>query len=360
VISVYLPGGYRSGISDFTAPIQLVRQQTTIKVPSLKTSQKSTIAGPLYGENMLTTVFRFSSTIHNDSLINTEGYSDDNVGGYWNENNTKPPGSSAKSFLCPILRDFAVDGQLGDLTNMFRAGRIHIKAIGAQLNNLLLFNIPGTAITIDAVDRSLDDDRNPLGWVSLYDRVQTTLSNICVSSSLGGIVIKDSGVKLSQITLFNVVGVGLLIQADQTEAEISGGWLNDVASPTLVSMPSHQIGCKVKITGQGSGGTVLDLRGSDLNTLSGDGNVFDITWLGNDFTPVIYPDGGTDFNLADGTEIWINGVKQKPNDLLQSDLETKVYNLSSTIIIPRQVSRLAIQPPYLGTSLQKPAGATYR
>ncbi len=61
--------------------------------------------------------------------------------------------------------------------------------------------------------------------------------------------------------------------------------------------------------GAGDGGTVFDLSASGLDRVDGLGNEFKIKWSGS-AKRVIYPGGGTTYNLAPGTQLWVDGRLQ--------------------------------------------------
>ena len=83
-----------------------------------------------------------------------------------------------------------------------------------------------------------------------------------------------------------------------------------VDKPTAVRVDSSIKNCRISIRGSAQHGTVLDLSQSGLNTDNGKGNEFDIHWVGA-ATKVLYPGGGTKFNLAPGTVVKVNGVVQQ-------------------------------------------------
>ncbi len=66
----------------------------------------------------------------------------------------------------------------------------------------------------------------------------------------------------------------------------------------------------VCIRGYLGAGVALDLSESGLDKANGQGNHFDIKCNGGG-TPIIFPGGGTKYNLAPGTLVWLNGVLQK-------------------------------------------------
>jgi hypothetical protein len=68
-------------------------------------------------------------------------------------------------------------------------------------------------------------------------------------------------------------------------------------------------GSTVELRGAGDGGTVLDLSASGLDRVVGLGNEFKIKWSGT-AKRVIYPGGGGIYNLAPGTQLWIDGRLQ--------------------------------------------------
>ncbi len=102
---------------------------------------------------------------------------------------------------------------------------------------------------------------------------------------------------------------GVIFRGHHNELHLRGGW-DGTANATFVRVASPITTCKLDITCGGNGGTVLDLSASGLDKTNGLGNEITIRCAGT-ATPVLYPGGGTKFNLAPGSEVTINGVQQR-------------------------------------------------
>lgn len=101
---------------------------------------------------------------------------------------------------------------------------------------------------------------------------------------------------------------GLILRGNRQKVDLKGGW-NSPCKATYVRVEGTVTGSTVEIRGTGDGGTVLDLSASDLNKVEGGGNEFKIKW-GGTANRVIYPGGGSHYNLAPGTQLWIDGQLQ--------------------------------------------------
>ncbi len=101
---------------------------------------------------------------------------------------------------------------------------------------------------------------------------------------------------------------GLILRGNRQKIDLKGGW-NSPCKATFVRVEGTVTGSTVEIRGTGDGGTVLDLSASNLNKVDGAGNEFKIKW-GGSANRVIYPGGGNVYNLAPGTQLWIDGQLQ--------------------------------------------------
>jgi hypothetical protein len=102
---------------------------------------------------------------------------------------------------------------------------------------------------------------------------------------------------------------GVIIRGRHNRLVLRGGWNATQTKSRFVRAAETITGCTIEITGHGNGGAVLDLSATKLDQVDGRGNRFVINW-DESATPVIYPGGGTTYNLAAGTEITINGRLQ--------------------------------------------------
>jgi hypothetical protein len=102
--------------------------------------------------------------------------------------------------------------------------------------------------------------------------------------------------------------VGLILRGSHNKIELRGAWPK--SNPTLVRVAEPVTLCTVEIYGGGDGGTVLDLSASGLDRINGQGNEFKVKWGGSGTRRVVYPSGGTTYNLAPGTQVWIDGQLQ--------------------------------------------------
>lgn len=262
--TVYFQQGYRSGVWNHKAPIMIPRRQAELKIPSIAPSsppngigsnQVSKLSKALFGDHRLTTVHRFDPTIVGD-LIYTEGISDSKVAGIWNEDNTQGD-TTLKANLSPIIRDFAVDGQLGAITNPTRGNGIHVKAKGPQIENLLLFNIAGPSLVIDGYQIF---GINNAGWSSIYDQTITYAKNITSFYCQNGPQINDGDVQLEDIDSIGA-GPGYGLQVNGSGTIIKGSHIfghniaADIANITFATeayWEAAEIGLYVRNQAHGS------------------------------------------------------------------------------------------------------------
>jgi hypothetical protein len=106
----------------------------------------------------------------------------------------------------------------------------------------------------------------------------------------------------------NSTAKALTLSGHGHKVDLRGGW-NVPTKATFVRVAGSATGCKIEIRGHGDGGTALDLSASQLDRVNGLGNEFKVFWAGK-AARVIYPGGGTTYNLAPGTQLWIDGVLQ--------------------------------------------------
>jgi hypothetical protein len=104
---------------------------------------------------------------------------------------------------------------------------------------------------------------------------------------------------------------GVILRGHRHKIDLKGGW-NKRANATFVRVAEGVTGCTVELRGWGDGGTVLDLAASGLDRVNGQGNEFKVKWSGT-AKRVIYPGGGATYNLAPGTQLWIDGRLQSRN-----------------------------------------------
>jgi hypothetical protein len=105
----------------------------------------------------------------------------------------------------------------------------------------------------------------------------------------------------------------LILRGHRGKVDLKGGW-NKHATATFVRVAEGITGSTVELRGAGDGGTVLDLSASNLDHVDGLGNEFKIKWSGN-AKRVIYPGGGSNYNLAPGNQLWIDGRLQSAEKL---------------------------------------------
>src|SRR5574343_482749 len=338
---------YSPGITTLTTALTVERQQRAFNVPAksgLGGGQYSYPGGAIIGVDRDTVILRFSPLI-TGALIKTEGYDTSVIGGHWNQNNTVGS-TNLRAFLCPTFREFTVDGQCGSNTNVTTCHGIKIKAAGALVERVNLFNVAGICLTLTEVDSTAQS-----GWFSPYDDVLPRIRDVRCGHSYGGLLLNQADVTVEDFYGVDFDGVGIEINATGAAVrnatvesadvgflathptvlrDISVGgttrigvWLTDGAEQSIikVSVPSDAtvstvvkldtaaIGTTIDIRGSGDSGTVLDLSASGLDTANGGGNKFVVNWSGS-ATKVLYPGGGTAFNLAPGTEVVINGELQ--------------------------------------------------
>jgi hypothetical protein len=103
--------------------------------------------------------------------------------------------------------------------------------------------------------------------------------------------------------------IGIIVRGQHHQIDFTPGWI-DGTKATAVRVEGDLFNTKVDIRGAAQSGTILDLSASNLNKQNGGNNEFHIDWTGA-AKKVIYPGGGTQYNLAPGTRVWVNGVLQK-------------------------------------------------
>jgi hypothetical protein len=103
--------------------------------------------------------------------------------------------------------------------------------------------------------------------------------------------------------------IGIIVRGQHQTIDLAPGW-PDGTKATAVRVEAGVFNTKIDIRGSAQTGTVLDLSASNLNSPGNGNNEFRIDWIGAANT-VVYPGGGTQYNLAPGTRIWLNGVLQK-------------------------------------------------
>ena len=121
-------------------------------------------------------------------------------------------------------------------------------------------------------------------------------------------VIEGSLVIAGDRTNANATSTGVILRGHRNKLDLNGGW-NIPCRATFIRVAGSVTGSSVEIRGSGDGGTVLDMSASGLDKVNGRGNEFKLKW-GGSATRVIYPGGGTEYNLAPGTQLWIDGELQ--------------------------------------------------
>lgn len=185
----------------------------------------------------------------------------------------------------------------------FEAARIgtHILPTGASTRINGLHIGPGTCSY-----RGVLIEANSCEIVGLWGTVRSAIAG---APDIAGLEIKPG---LTNIVIQGKLAVGdqstgVILRGHRNVVRLVGGWSK--SNPTLVRVVEPVTGCTLDITGGGSGGTVLDLSASGLDKKNGLGNDFNLKW-GGAATRVIYPGGGTKFNLATGTQLTVDGVLQ--------------------------------------------------
>jgi hypothetical protein len=147
----------------------------------------------------------------------------------------------------------------------------------------------------------------------------------CTIRGLHGMVMAESvahpdiaGVEIMPKLIGQVIEGALTVDGDGSDAlifrghrnkvDLKGGW-NKRTNATFVRVAEAVTGSTVELRGVGDGGTVLDLSASNLDRVDGRGNEFKIKWSGT-AKRVVYPGGGAIYNLAPGTQLWIDGQLQ--------------------------------------------------
>lgn len=111
---------------------------------------------------------------------------------------------------------------------------------------------------------------------------------------------------------FSGPAIGILLAGHNNCADLSAS--SEIKGTTFVkvvqvadSLPTK---IDVRVRGFLGAGVALDLSESGLDKAGGQGNKFDVKCNGNG-TPVIYPGGGTKYNLAEGNTVLIDDEVQK-------------------------------------------------
>lgn len=122
------------------------------------------------------------------------------------------------------------------------------------------------------------------------------------------------GVDILPTTRSARVGCQFVVNAGGTGARFGGAlhqisqrsWARAGATAVKV-LPCVGCALELRVMDYGEGGIALDLSASGLDKSDGKGNVFRV-WMA-DKMKIIYPGGGNEYNLAPGSELWINGEK---------------------------------------------------
>ena len=163
-----------------------------------------------------------------------------------------------------------------------------------------------------------------IGPATCWERGVKIEAHGCTIRGLHGMVQAESaahpdiaGVEISAGLVNEVIDGALVVDGDGSEAlilrghrnkvDLKGGW-NKRTNATFVRVAEAITGTTIELRGAGDGGTVLDLSASGLDRVDGKGNEFKIKWSGT-AKRVVYPGGGT-YNLAPGTQLWIDGRLQ--------------------------------------------------
>ncbi|HEX4416101.1 MAG TPA: hypothetical protein VH107_20890 [Lacipirellulaceae bacterium] len=180
-------------------------------------------------------------------------------------------------------------------------------AYGTRIDGL---NIgPGTCwergVKIDAHGCSIT---GLFGTVASESKEHPDIAGVEVAANLLHEVITGSLVVASDPKNPATTAKGLILRGNRQKVDLKGGW-NSPCKATFIRVEGAVTGSTVEVRGTGDGGTVLDLSASELNKVEGGGNEFKIKWGGTS-TRVIYPGGGNHYNLAPGTQLWIDGQLQ--------------------------------------------------
>lgn len=163
-----------------------------------------------------------------------------------------------------------------------------------------------------------------IGPGTCYYRGVQCLANYFTLLNLGGAVKAEddtypdiAGVEINSGGENTVSGI-LSIHGTSTGLLLNGGDTNNIdlqlslfsackgVEVTAALTKSH-----IKLRLYGSAGIGLDLTSSTLNTTNGLGNIFELFTVDvGSMTPIKYPGGGTVFNLAEGSKVYINGELQ--------------------------------------------------
>lgn len=188
----------------------------------------------------------------------------------------------------------------------------------ARIGTHILAGAPGTRI-----------DGLNIGPGTCWQRGVKIEAHGCTIKGLFGMVMAETadhpdiaGVEILPGLVNEVIEGGLEMAGDGSEAlilrghrnkvDLKGGW-NKRINATFVRVAEAVTGSTVEVRGAGEGGTVLDLSASGLDRVNGQGNEFKIKW-GGTAKRVIYPGGGTIYNLAPGTQLWIDGRLQSAGE----------------------------------------------
>ncbi len=406
----------RGQVVEHVRPVVLRAQGDVAVPPPFLGTQSQRPAPPWVGRGMTRTVDRFAPAI-TGWLVRSEFH--EAAGYFWNDNNLV--GDTAKRTVLALhCGHRTIDGQ-GKIPpypwskppTPWRADGVVIRGRGTRIENLCLFQIPGTALVLR------DGTGEQAGTFSAFEQL-TTVDNLHVSQSINGFLCECLDAKLSGVWITGIEKDGLTLNAPNVTLTDSHVWGADVAARikqisqlsgtcyheaarvgTLVEESAHgtvaeriyigpatcrevavkieangvtignvagdvaatavgvdilpktrtaKIGCQyvinaggtgtrfggalhqigqrswaragatavkvlpcvgctldLRVMDYGEGGIALDLSASGLDKSDGRGNVFRV-WMA-DKMKIIYPGGGERYNLAPGSELWINGER---------------------------------------------------
>ena len=278
---------YTTGKHNIWQALTIERQDPRITVDppwnNGSPSQTQRHAGVLYGTSMTETVLAFDTAI-GGQLIKTEGFGSSAIGHFWNQNNTAGD-TGLSSLLCASVRDIGVDGRaefrpypyvynqwwtdpdVHGPDMLTRADGICLQGAASRVNDVLLYNIPGTAVKIrDGKVKNNDGTSTQAGFYGMFDMPFTIVDGLHVKQAINGLDIQSGDAKLQNIYIDNCAKTGLIIDVangylDRTHiqgADIACDVISQVRA-TNCYHESARIGTRINSSAHGCDFTGLDI-----------------------------------------------------------------------------------------------------
>lgn len=152
------------------------------------------------------------------------------------------------------------------------------------------------------------------GFVRAEEGIHTDIAGVefCAQTQnvlTGNISLANFDKDFNPITTSTSTAI-LIDGGSSSKIDVQGGWGGTLTGATYIKAAANFFGFEIIVRGAGDGGVaVVDLSSTTLNSVDGLGNHIHIFWTGT-APKVLYPGGGTTFNLHSGSTVDINGVNQ--------------------------------------------------